>query len=41
MVEYTGFGKKFKKDSGEINPLGAYRNMRGCILEFNCEGLGS
>ena len=34
------FRKKFKKDSWEINLLGAHRNMRGCILEINCEGLG-
>ena len=34
------FRKKFKKDSGEINPLGVHRNMRVCILEINCEGLG-
>ena len=34
------FRKKFKKDSGEINPLGVHRNMRGSILEINCEGLG-
>ena len=26
------FRKKFKKDSGEINPLGAHRSMRGCCL---------
>ena len=25
------FRKKFKKDSGEINPLGDHRNMRGCF----------
>ena len=31
--------KKFKKDSGDINSLGVYRNIRGCILEINCEGL--
>ena len=34
------FRKKFKKDSGEINPLGVHRNMRVCILEIHCEGLG-
>ena len=34
------FRKKFKKDSGEINPLRVHRNMRVCILEINCEGLG-
>ena len=34
------FRKKFKKDSGEINPLGVHRNMRVCILEINCERLG-
>ena len=34
------FRKKFKKDSGEINPLGVHRNMRVCILEINYEGLG-
>ena len=34
------FRKKFKKDSGEINTLGVHRNMRGFILEINCEGLG-
>ena len=32
--------KKFKKDSGEINPLRIHRNMRVYILEINCEGLG-
>ena len=35
------FRKKFKKVSGEINPLGVHRNMRGCILEVHCEGLGN
>ena len=25
------FRKKFKKNPGEINPLGVHRNMRGCI----------
>ena len=40
MVWNTGL-KKFKKHSGEnINPLGVHRNMRGCILEVNSEGLG-
>ena len=34
------FMKKFKKDSGGIDPLGVHRNMRGCILEINCELLG-
>ena len=34
------FEKKFKKYSGEINPLGDHRNMRRCILEVNSEGLG-
>ena len=34
------FRKKFKKDSGEINPLRVHRNMRVCILEINCEGFG-
>ena len=34
------FRKKFKKDSGKINPLRVHRNMRVCILEINCEGLG-
>ena len=29
------FRKKSKKDSGEINPLGVHRNMRGCILEVS------
>ena len=32
--------QKFKKDSGEIDPLGVHRIMRECILEINCEGLG-
>ena len=32
--------KKFKKDSGGIDPLGVHRNMRGCILEINYELLG-
>ena len=27
------------KDSEEINPLGLHKNMRGYILEINCEGL--
>ena len=36
---YT-FEKKFKKYSGEVNPLGVHRNMRGCTLEVNFEGLG-
>ena len=34
------FEKKIKKYSGEINPLGFHRNMRGCILEVNSAGLG-
>ena len=34
------FRKKFKKDSGEINPLRVHKNMRVCILEINCGGLG-
>ena len=34
------FRKKFKKDSGEINPLEVHRNTKRCILEVNCEGLG-
>ena len=34
------FHKKINKYSGEINPLGVHRNMRGCILEVNSEGLG-
>ena len=32
--------KKFKKYSGEINPLWVHRNMRGCILKINSEGQG-
>ena len=41
MVGYTGLiEKKIKKYSGEINPLGVHRNIRGCILELNSEGLG-
>ena len=40
VVRNTGL-KKFKKHSGEnINPLGVHRNMRGCILKVNSEGLG-
>ena len=39
IPEYTGVGKKIKKDSGEINPLEVHRNLRGCILEVNCEAL--
>ena len=31
------FRKKLKKNSGEINPLGVHRNMRGCICEVNCK----
>ena len=34
------FMKKFKKDSGGIDLLGVHRNMRGCILEINCELVG-
>ena len=34
------FEKKIKKYSGEINPLGIHRNIRGCVLEVNSEGLG-
>ena len=34
------FRKMYKKDSGEINLLRVPRNMRVCILEINCEGLG-
>ena len=34
------FRKKFKKDSGEINPLRVHVSLRVCILEINCEGLG-
>ena len=33
------FEKKLKKYSGEINPLGVHRIIRGCILEVNSEGL--
>ena len=33
------FEKKLKKYSGEINPLGDHRIIRGCILEVNSEGL--
>ena len=39
-MEYTGLEEKFKKNSGEINPIGVHRNIRGCILEVNCEGIG-
>ena len=28
------FRKKFKKDSGEINPLWVHRNIKVCILEI-------
>ena len=38
--EIHRFRKKIKKDSGKINLLGVYRNMRGFILEINCEALG-
>ena len=34
------FRRKFKKDSGGLNPLGVYINMKDCILKANCEGLG-
>ena len=34
------FRKKFKKDSGEINPLLVHRNMRMWIFVTNCKGLG-
>ena len=34
------FRKKIKKDSGEINPLGVHRNMKGCIFEVYCEWQG-
>ena len=34
------FEKKMKKYSGDINPLGIHRNIRGSILEVNSEGLG-
>ena len=34
------FRKKFKKDSEEVNPLQAHRNMSVCLLEISCEGLG-
>ena len=34
------FRIKLKEDSGETNPLGFHRNMRVCILEINCEGIG-
>ena len=40
MVGYTGLRKEFNKYSGEINPLGVHRNMRGYILDVNSEGLG-
>ena len=33
------FGKKFKKYSGEMNPSGVHRNMRGCVREVNSEGI--
>ena len=32
--------ERFKKDFGETDPLPVHKNMRGCILEINCEGLG-
>ena len=35
------FEKKSKKHSGRINLLGVHRNIRGCILEVNSEGLGA
>ena len=38
--EIYRFEEKFKKYSGEVNLLGVHRNMRGCILEVNSEGLG-
>ena len=32
--------QKYKKHSGEnVNPLEVHRNMRGCILQVNSEGL--
>ena len=31
--------QKFKKCTGEINPLGIHRNMRECILKFKSKGL--
>ena len=34
------FEKKIEEDSGKINPLKVHRNMTGCILEVNSEGLG-
>ena len=34
------FEKKFNKYSEEINPLVIHRNIRGCILKVNPEGLG-
>ena len=34
------FKKKVKKGSGEINLLRVHKNVRVCILEINCEGLG-
>ena len=40
MMEYTGFGKKIKKDSGEIKPLGVDKNLRERNLKVHCEGLG-
>ena len=32
--------KKINKYSGEINPLGVQKNMRGIMPEVNSEGLG-
>ena len=32
--------KKFEKYSGDINHLVIHKNMRGCILEVDSEGLG-
>ena len=34
------FEKKFKKYSGEINPIGVHRNMRGNILDVNAAEMG-
>ena len=40
VIEIYSLRKKLKNYSGEINPLGVHRTMRGCILEISLERLG-
>ena len=40
QVGIYSFEKKFKKYTGDANPVGVQRNVRGCILEVDSVELG-